>query len=55
MQMAGKFPDQSYELPDAVGHFGQFGGIFVAETLIPALDELRAEYEQAIAYPDFMA
>ncbi len=31
-------------LPDARGHFGPFGGRFVPETLIPALDELEAEY-----------
>lgn len=55
MQMAGKRAEQPYNLPDATGHFGQFGGIFVGETLIPALDELRMEYEKAIADPDFMA
>ena len=55
MQMAGNTCEQSYDLPDAQGHFGQFGGIFVAETLIPALDELRAEYQKAITDPDFMA
>ena len=31
----------SYDLPDAQGHFGPYGGIFVAETLIPALTELN--------------
>ena len=31
-----------YDLPDACGHFGQYGGVFVAETLIHALDELTA-------------
>ena len=31
---------QPYDLPDQFGHFGQFGGTFVAETLIEALDEL---------------
>ena len=31
-------------LPAARGHFGPFGGRFVPETLIPALDELEAEY-----------
>ena len=31
-----------YDLPDASGHFGQYGGVFVAETLIHALDELTA-------------
>ncbi|BCL75436.1 tryptophan synthase beta chain [Jeongeupia sp. HS-3] len=44
-----------YNQPDALGHFGQHGGIFVAETLMPALDELRVEYEKAIADPAFMA
>ena len=33
--------------PDRLGHFGEFGGRFVPETLIPALDELTAEYEAA--------
>jgi tryptophan synthase beta chain len=35
---------QIYDLPDANGHFGPFGGVFVAETLMHALDELRREY-----------
>jgi tryptophan synthase beta chain len=42
-----QMPDSSYTLPDARGHFGKFGGIFVAETLIPALEELRLAYEAA--------
>ena len=33
---------QMYDLPDEKGHFGPYGGIFVAETLVKALDELRA-------------
>ena len=33
-----------YDLPDARGHFGPYGGTFVAETLIAALDELRDNY-----------
>jgi tryptophan synthase beta chain len=36
-----------YDLPDARGHFGPYGGAFVAETLTAALDELRAAYEHA--------
>jgi tryptophan synthase beta chain len=32
------------DLPDARGHFGPYGGVFVAETLIHALDELREAY-----------
>ena len=39
------------DLPDASGHFGPYGGIFVAETLMAALDELRIEYEKARSDP----
>ncbi|MBB5018797.1 tryptophan synthase beta chain [Chitinivorax tropicus] len=46
---------QMYELPDARGHFGQYGGIYVAETLMTALDELRREYERYRDDPDFQA
>jgi tryptophan synthase beta chain len=35
---------QIYDLPDEHGHFGPYGGVFVAETLIHALDELKREY-----------
>ena len=35
-----------YDLPNSEGHFGPYGGTFVAETLIDALDELRAAYEK---------
>ena len=35
---------QIYDLPDANGHFGPYGGVFVAETLMHALDELKREY-----------
>jgi tryptophan synthase beta chain len=44
-----------YDLPDARGHFGPYGGVFVAETLTAALDELRAAYEGARSDPDFQA
>ncbi len=37
---------QVYDMPDARGHFGQYGGIFVAETLVEALQELRDMYEK---------
>jgi len=40
-------------LPDARGYFGQYGGRFVPETLIPALDELESAYEQARADQNF--
>ena len=34
-----------YSQPDATGHFGPYGGTFVAETLVHAIDELKAAYE----------
>ncbi|SES77390.1 tryptophan synthase, beta chain [Nitrosomonas marina] len=34
-----------YDLPDKRGHFGPYGGVFVAETLISALDKLREQYD----------
>lgn len=37
---------QMYDLPDSRGHFGPYGGVFVAETLIKALDELRTQYQR---------
>ena len=33
------------DLPDERGHFGPYGGVFVAETLVHALDELKLAYE----------
>jgi tryptophan synthase beta chain len=44
-----------YDLPDKRGHFGPYGGVFVAETLMHALDELRAAYERYRTDPDFVA
>ena len=44
-----------YQQPDARGHFGPYGGTFVAETLIHALDELKAAYEQCRQDPVFQA
>jgi tryptophan synthase beta chain len=43
----------SYEYPDARGHFGQYGGRYVAETLMPALLELEAAYAEARNDPEF--
>ena len=43
------------DLPDSRGHFGPYGGIFVAETLMAALEELRAEYDKARNVPAFVA
>ncbi len=44
-----------YDLPDAKGHFGHYGGVFVAETLIPALEDLREAYAAAMHDAQFMA
>ena len=44
-----------HDLPDNHGHFGPYGGIFVAETLIQALDELKCAYEKYRSDPEFMA
>lgn len=43
----------SYQEPDARGHFGQFGGRYVAETLMPALLELEESYKECQADPSF--
>jgi tryptophan synthase beta chain len=43
-----------YTLPDNHGHFGQYGGSFVAETLVHALDELRAAYDTYRTDPEFL-
>ena len=45
---------QAYDLPDSFGHFGQFGGTFVAETLVEALDELKEIYNKFKDDPDFL-
>ena len=44
-----------YDLPDARGHFGPYGGTFVAETLVQALDQLKAAYGRFRNDPDFQA
>src|SRR5262245_29806418 len=43
----------SCSLPDSTGHFGAYGGVFVPETLIAALQQLEAEYARAKADPEF--
>lgn len=50
-----RMTDLPYDLPDARGHFGPYGGVFVAETLIRALDELKAQYERYRNDPAFRA
>ena len=46
---------KTYNLPDEQGHFGPYGGVFVAETLMHALDELRTQYDQMRKDPAFIA
>ena len=48
-------PTSDYDLPDATGHFGPYGGTFVAETLQEALAELREAYEACRKDPAFQA
>jgi len=44
-----------YDFPDSSGHFGPYGGVFVAETLVHALDELREAYDRYRVDPEFVA
>ncbi|MFZ2449892.1 MAG: tryptophan synthase subunit beta [Methylobacter sp.] len=46
---------EKYTMPDARGHFGPYGGMFVAETLIPPIQELNAAYQRYLDDPDFIA
>lgn len=43
----GTIPEDWANMPDARGRFGEFGGRYIPETLVAALDELAAEYESA--------
>ncbi|NOT12625.1 MAG: tryptophan synthase subunit beta [Methylococcaceae bacterium] len=46
---------EKYNMPDQRGHFGPYGGMFVAETLIPPVQELNAAYQRYLTDPDFIA
>ncbi len=46
-------PNREYAVPDDSGFFGPYGGAFVPETVIPALEELAAAYADAKADPAF--
>ncbi|MDP2902790.1 MAG: tryptophan synthase subunit beta [Methylovulum sp.] len=46
---------EKYNMPDGRGHFGPYGGMFVAETLIPPIQELNAAYQRYLDDPDFIA
>jgi hypothetical protein len=45
--------EPKYQRPDAAGRFGKYGGKYVPETLIAALEELEVEYKKAMADPEF--
>src|SRR5437879_9101927 len=51
--MRGSITMKPYDLPDAQGHFGPYGGTFVAETLMHALQQLRDAYQQCRSDPQF--
>jgi tryptophan synthase beta chain len=55
--MFGSVMHASIELdqPDIHGHFGPYGGIFVPETLMPAIDELKVIYDEARKDPAFIS
>ena len=54
MKMQGNPPEWAqYSLPDAGGHFGPYGGVFVAETLRAALDDLTLAYARYREDPEF--
>jgi len=46
---------EKYQQPDDKGHFGVYGGLFVAETLMEPLTELRLAYEKFMVDKDFLA
>ena len=48
------FHAKDYDLPNASGHFGPYGGSFVAETLTYALAELNEAYERYSKDPEFL-
>jgi tryptophan synthase beta chain len=53
--MTASVPNSLRSQPDARGHFGPFGGRYVAETLMPLVLDLEAEYRRAKADPTFQA
>src|SRR4051794_21265480 len=51
--MSSAAPPAVASVPDAAGHFGPYGGVFIPETLVAAVEELAAEYERAKNDPAF--
>ncbi len=54
-EQAAKAEASGHSLPDERGHFGPYGGRFVAETLMHPLNELTAAYEKYLQDPEFLA
>ncbi|MEE9199329.1 MAG: tryptophan synthase subunit beta, partial [Dehalococcoidia bacterium] len=52
--MTSQEPLKAYNLPDSSGHFGEFGGRFIPETLMPVLDELETAYKDAQKDQEFL-
>jgi len=48
-------PTEHYNLPDQRGHFGPYGGVFVAETLMLPISELTEAYYRYLKDPEFLA
>ena len=48
-----KATKQKYKFPDQRGYYGSYGGKFVPEVLIPAIEELQKEFEKAVEDPQF--
>lgn len=46
---------EKYNMPDERGHFGPYGGMFVAETLMLPIQELNAAYQRYLDDPEFIA
>lgn len=51
--VAGAPAKSKYQRPDATGRYGKFGGKYVPETLIPALEQLEVAYAEARADPAY--
>ncbi|KOR28966.1 tryptophan synthase subunit alpha, partial [Achromatium sp. WMS2] len=53
--MSNRLDAEYSQVPDQKGHFGPYGGLFVAETLMQPLEELRAACERYLQDPEFLA
>src|SRR3989338_5933187 len=55
LRSSKRLSELMYNYPDSAGHFGPYGGIYVAETLMGALEELNLAYEKYRHDPEFVA